>query len=114
MKEGEVAYDENLATRIQVILEETSGLTEKKMFGGIGFLIQGNMACGVIQEDLIVRVGSEAYEKALNEPHVRVFDMTGRPMRGWIMVSPEGTRDQDDLQAWVLRGADFAKSLPPK
>jgi len=109
-----MAYDENLATRMRAILEGTSGLTEKKMFGGIGFMIQGNMACGVIQKDLIVRVGSESYEEDLKEPHVRVFDMTGRPMTGWITVSPEGTREQADLQAWVLRGVDFAKSLPPK
>ena len=114
MKEGEVTYDENLATRMRAILEGTSGLAEMKMFGGIGFMIQGNMACGVIQEDLIVRVGSEGYEEALNEPHVRVFDMTGRPMTGWITVSPEGYGDQVDLQAWVLRGVAFAKSLPAK
>jgi len=109
-----MAYDENLAARMRTIMEGTSGLTEKKMFGGIGFMIQGNMACGVIKEDLIVRVGSEGYEEALNKPHVRVFDMTGRPMTSWITVLPGGTRDQADLQAWVLRGVDFAKSLPPK
>jgi TfoX/Sxy family transcriptional regulator of competence genes len=109
-----MAYDEDLAKKISAVLEGTPGLTEKKMFGGVGYMFQGNMACGVNKEDLIVRVGPEGYEEALTQPHVKVFDMTGRPMRGWITVSSEGYQDQKDLEAWIHKGLDFARFLPPK
>jgi hypothetical protein len=109
-----VAYDEGLAQRVREILEELPGYTEKKMFGGIGFMLQGNMACGVNGDDLIVRVGPEQGEEALARPHARVFDFTGRPMRGWVMVAPDGTAPDEDLQRWVQQGMDFALSLPPK
>jgi TfoX/Sxy family transcriptional regulator of competence genes len=109
-----MAYDEALAQRIREVLEGSAGLIEKKMFGGVGFMIQGNMACGVNKEDLIVRVGPDGYEQALNQAHTRVFDMTGRPMKGWITVSAEGYEDQRELTEWVNKGVDFARSLPPK
>jgi TfoX/Sxy family transcriptional regulator of competence genes len=112
--EAVMAYDDVLAQRISKILEGTHDLVEKKMFGGVGYLIQGNMACGVNKEDLIIRVGPEAYEQALKQPHVRVFDMTGRPMKGWITVSPNGYQNPKDLEAWIQRGMAFVKSLPPK
>jgi TfoX/Sxy family transcriptional regulator of competence genes len=109
-----MAYDEGLAQRIRELLEEEPGFDEKRMFGGIGFLIYGNMACGIIGDDLIVRVGTENYEDFLQLPHVRKFDLTGRAMRGWVMVSPEGCESDDNLSGWVERGLDFALSLPPK
>ena len=109
-----MAYDEVLAQRISLILEGTPGLVEKNMFGGVGYMIHGNMACGVNQEDLIVRVGPDGYDQALKQPHVSVFDMTGRPMKGWVTLSPEGYQDQAELKAWIQKGVDFAKSLPPK
>jgi TfoX/Sxy family transcriptional regulator of competence genes len=112
--EAVMAYDDVLAQRISKVLDGTPNLAEKKMFGGVGYLIQGNMACGVNKQDLIIRVGPEAYEEALKQPHVRVFDMTGRPMKGWINVSAEGYQNQKDLKAWIQKGVDFAKTLPPK
>jgi TfoX/Sxy family transcriptional regulator of competence genes len=109
-----MAYDEELAQRIRDSLQELPGLVEKKMFGGIGFMVRGNMACGVNGDDLIVRVGPERYEEALADPHARVFDMTGRPMKGWVMVAAEGVEADDKLQRWVEQGVDFALSLPEK
>lgn len=109
-----MAYDEGLAQRMREMLNDVPDLEEKKMFGGIGFLVAGNMACGVNQKDLIVRVGPEAYEDALMEGHTREFDMTGRPMRGWIVVQPDGYDADDDLASWIQRGLKFARSLPPK
>ena len=84
------------------------------MFGGIGFLLNGNMACGVNKDDLIVRVGPEAYETALAEVHTKEFDMTGRPMKGLVVVRPEGYETDEALKSWVQRGVDFALTLPPK
>lgn len=109
-----MAYDEGLAYRIRELVDGQPGLVEKKMFGGLSFMVQGNMACGVIKEDLVVRVGPESDEAALALPHARPFDFTGKPMAGWIMVAPEGYESDDDLKDWVQRGVDFARSLPPK
>lgn len=107
-------YDELLATRIRAALGPLPNMQEKKMFGGVGFLVNGNMACGVHKNSLIVRVGAEKYEEALSRPHVRVFDMTGRPMAGWVVVEPQGCAAESDLKAWVAQGLAFAKSLPRK
>ncbi len=109
-----MAYDEGLAQRIREALGELPGLVEKKMFGGIGFMVQGNMACGVNKDDLIVRVGPERYEEALARAHTRPFDMTGRPMKGWVMVSADGYESADALKSWVQQGVQFALTLPPK
>jgi TfoX/Sxy family transcriptional regulator of competence genes len=109
-----MAYDEGLAHRIREILADQPGLVEKKMFGGIGFMLHGNMACGVNKEDLIVRVGPEQYETALAGPHVKPFDLTGRPMTGWVMVEPDGYESDEALKGWVQQGVDFALSLPSK
>jgi TfoX/Sxy family transcriptional regulator of competence genes len=90
-------------------------MDEKKMFGGVGYLIGGNMACGVSGQDLIVRVDKEESDALIgSEPGARRFDMTGRPMRGWILVAPDATADEADLERWVRRGERFAASLPPK
>lgn len=109
-----MAYDEQLAERVRDLLSVRDGFSERKMFGGIGFMLAGNMACGVSGDELIVRLEPGDAEKALAEEHVRVFDMTGRPMTGWILVGPEATAADDDLAGWVDAGGDFAASLPPK
>jgi hypothetical protein len=113
-QEGEMAYDEELAERIREHLASTLGFEEKKMFGGVGYMIRGNMACGVNGTDLIIRVGPEQYEAALAEAHVGPFDMTGRPMKGWIVVAPAGYATESDLRSWIQRGIAVAQSLPPK
>jgi TfoX/Sxy family transcriptional regulator of competence genes len=109
-----VAYDETLAVRIADHLDREPALTEKKMFGGLAFMIDGNMAVGVSGNSLMVRVGPENYETALSEPGVRPFGMTGKEMRGWVFVDPEQVSDDDGLAAWVERGRTVAKSLPAK
>ncbi|HYV14934.1 MAG TPA: TfoX/Sxy family protein [Conexibacter sp.] len=109
-----MAYDEDLAHRIREQLADESGVTEKAMFGGLAFMLGGNMAVGIIGDELMVRVGPDAYEEALARPHTRVFDMTGRPMRGWVCVAADGVRTKRQVGAWVPRGVAFARSLPPK
>lgn len=109
-----MAYDQELAQRVGAIIQDRSGFEAKKMFGGVCYLLHGNMACGVINDDLIVRVGPQQYEQALQQPFTREFDITGRPMRGWVMVSTEGHAATAQLLSWVERGAQFALTLPPK
>ncbi len=109
-----MAYDEILAQRIRQVLAEEIGLVEKKMFGGVGFMLQGNMACGVHKHMLIVRVGKDGHEAAMARPHTLPFDITGRVMTGWVMVASEGVGRDADLEAWVRLGAAYARSLPPK
>jgi TfoX/Sxy family transcriptional regulator of competence genes len=109
-----MAFDEALADRIRDVLTPWQEVRERRMFGGIAFMIAGNMACGVIGDDLMVRLGAEDAEKALAEPHVRPMDFTGKPMKTTIYVDAEGAADDDALAAWVEAGADFAASLPPK
>jgi TfoX/Sxy family transcriptional regulator of competence genes len=107
-------YDEALADRIRDVLAPREGVSERKMFGGIAFLVGGNMAVGVIGEDLMVRLDPVDAERALGEEHVRPMDFTGRPMKGMVYVGPGGTGDDDALAGWVDAGAGFAASLPPK
>jgi TfoX/Sxy family transcriptional regulator of competence genes len=109
-----MAYDEELAKRVSAVLESVPNITEKKMFGGVGYLLNGNMACGVNKETLIVRVGPDSYQATLDEEHTRVFDLTGRPMTGWVSVEPEGLQSKDRLVYWVGQGVAFAGTLPPK
>ena len=109
-----MAYDEQLAARVHDLIAERDGFTEKKMFGGVGYLFFGNMACGVNKENLIVRVGPDHYQEALSDPNTIVFDITGRPMTGWVAVKPSGTHHDSDLRVWIDRGVSFALSLPPK
>ncbi|MFH1809891.1 MAG: TfoX/Sxy family protein [Pseudomonadota bacterium] len=108
-----MAYDEGLAERIR---EHVDGFepAERKMFGGLSFLVAGNLACGVIKDELIVRVGPEHFGSALKKKHARAFDFTGRPMKGWVTVAPAGFEDDSDLASWVRMGLDFAATLPPK
>ena len=109
-----MAYDEGLAQRVREEMSEQPGYVEKKMFGGIGFMVQGNIACGIIGDGLIVRVGPERYEDALAEPHTGVFDRNGRPMTGWIVVAAAGYEADEDLGSWVQEGVALAQSLPAK
>ncbi len=109
-----MAYDEHLAERVLDILGAEPSLVQKKMFGGVAVMLQGNLACGVLRSDLMVRVGKDEYEAALAKPHVREMDFTGRPMRGWVVVGPEATDDDASLEDWVATGAAYALSLPPK
>jgi TfoX/Sxy family transcriptional regulator of competence genes len=108
-----MAYNLKLAERIRSQLEGVP-FVEKKMFGGVGFLLNGNMACGVNKDDLIVRVDPEKHAALLKKPHVRPFDMTGRPMKGWLVVEGDGVKTGRHLSAWIREGVAFASSLPPK
>ena len=109
-----MAFDESLAGGIRDVLANKLNIEEKKMFGGVGFLLNGNMLVGVWKDSLIVRVGPDAYEETLLEPHVKVFDITGRPMKGWIMVEPEGVEDDNQLKKWIDRANKFVETLPVK
>lgn len=109
-----MAYDEALAERIRQVFGGEPGVTERKMFGGIAFMVGGNMACGVIKDDLMVRVGPDAHEGAVAQAHVRPMDFAHRPMQGYVYVDPDGVRSAEDLVRWVHAGADFAASLPTK
>ena len=109
-----MAYNERLADDIRARIGDRPGLAEKQMFGGIAFMLHGNMAVGVSGDELIVRVGSEAHDEAVALPGTRVFDMSGRPMRGWVLVSHDGIATDAQLDAWIARGVGYAESLPPK
>ena len=110
-----MAFDEGLAERVRAVLDSRSDVEDKRMFGGIAFLVAGNMACGVMGDELMVRVGADsAPDLIASEDGARAMDMKGRPMRGWVLVAPEATGDDADLERWVRRGEAFAASLPPK
>jgi TfoX/Sxy family transcriptional regulator of competence genes len=109
-----MAYDEGLAQRIRERLGADPDVSEKRMFGGIAFLVNGNMAVGVSGDDLMVRVGPDHTDAALARPGTRVFDMTGRPMRGWILVTGDALTEDEVLGSWVAEGRGFAAGLPPK
>jgi TfoX/Sxy family transcriptional regulator of competence genes len=111
---GFVAYDEALADRIRSALSARAEVNERKMFGGIAFMIAGNMAVGVTGEELMVRLDPADAELALAEDGVRRMDFTGRPLKGFVYVAPERTASDEDLAEWVDAGADFAASLPAK
>jgi hypothetical protein len=109
-----MSYDAALAERVRGQLGRRRGITEKAMFGGVGFLLAGNLCVCVWKEWLIVRLGIEQADAALREPHVRAFDVTGRPMRGWAMVGPGGLEGDDDLRRWCDLALRFVRTLPPK
>jgi TfoX/Sxy family transcriptional regulator of competence genes len=109
-----MAFDESLAARIRDALARKKGVEEKKMFGGVGFLLHGNMLVGVWKDSLIARLGPDEGEAALREPHVRDFDITGRAMKGWVLVEPEGVEEDDQLKDWIERALKFVKALPAK
>lgn len=107
-------YDERLADRIRRALKRRRGISEKQMFGGLTFLLRGNMFCGVVDQDLMIRVGPQAYEEALSRPHVREMDFTGRPLKGLVYVGASGVRTGRQLESWLVKGLEFARSLPAK
>jgi TfoX/Sxy family transcriptional regulator of competence genes len=109
-----MAFDEDLAARIRKALARKKNIEEKKMFGGVGFLLNGNMLVGVWKDSLIVRLGDEEGEEALLEPHVKPFDITGKAMKGWAMVTPEGIEGDDQLRGWIKRCLAFVGRLPGK
>ena len=109
-----MAYDITLAERIDHLSLNWPGIGKKKMFGGLGYLLNEHMAFGIWKDRLIVRCGPEGYAACLALPGVREFDITGRPMAGWVMVAPEGFEDEAALLAWLERGRDFAATLPAK
>jgi TfoX/Sxy family transcriptional regulator of competence genes len=106
-----MAYDEQLAARVRKILSRRKGLTEKKMFGGLSFLLDGKMCCGVLRDDLVIRIQPEDYEAVLKESYVRPMDFTGRPLKGFIYVGSEGCQTEQELSRWVEHGVDFVSSI---
>jgi TfoX/Sxy family transcriptional regulator of competence genes len=108
-----MAYDLKLAERIRTHLAGVP-VVEKKMFGGVGFLLNGNLACGVNKDDLIVRVDPEKHDALLKKPHAKPFAITGKPMKGWLLVDPKGCKTDEQLSTWVKQGIEFASTLPPK
>jgi TfoX/Sxy family transcriptional regulator of competence genes len=109
-----MAFDEEFAQRIRKHLAVHKWLTEKKMFGGLAFLLNGNMCCGVHRRELIVRLSPAQTEAALASPHTRIFDLSGRPMKGWILVEPAGLADEPALAKWLRLGTKYAARLPKK
>lgn len=109
-----MAYDEDLASRIRQTLAPRADIMERKMFGGLAFMLRGNMCCGVVGDMLMLRLGKEGTSAALQEPHTRPMDFTGKIMKSMVYVGPAGTSDRKSLNRWVNRGADYAASLPPK
>lgn len=109
-----MVYDTSLAGRVRAILANRHDIEEKRMFGGLGFLLRGNMLVGIWKNDLIVRLDPSLYEQSLEEEHVRPFDITGRAMKGWIMVDPDGLVQDDALHSWVQRASQFVERLPAK
>lgn len=109
-----MAYDEGVAQRLREAYEAVANVGEKKMFGGIAFMVNGHMSCGVVDDTLMVRVGPERYRDALKRPHTREMDFTGKPLKGFVYVAPEGFESDDDLSSWVKMSLEFVMSLPPK
>ena|SRR5271165_592295 len=109
-----MAYDHYLADRVRSILERRSGFSEQKMFGGIAFMMNGHMCCGIMKNDLMVRLPAEAVVSGLERPHTRRMDFTGKPMKSMILVDPAGCDSEEALQEWVESGLRFVLTLPPK
>lgn len=109
-----MSYNEELAERLRNRLAKEEGLSEKKMFGGLGFLLNGNMCCGVINNNMVARIGPEQYPDALKIRHARIMDFTGKPLKGFVYVEPPGIEADEDLDAWLTRCRNFVIALPPK
>ncbi len=106
-----MAYDEQLAARIRKILRRHKGVTEKKMFGGLSFLLHGKMCCGILQNDLVARIQPKDYEAALQQSHVRPMDFTGRTLKGFIFVGPMGFQSEQELARWIKHGVEFVSAI---
>jgi TfoX/Sxy family transcriptional regulator of competence genes len=109
-----MGFDEGLAERIRMLLAGQVGVREVRMFGALCFLADGNMACGIVGAELMVRVGADAWPDALSQPHAREMDFTRPPMKGMVYVSADGFAEDADLARWIGRGMTYARSLPPK
>jgi TfoX/Sxy family transcriptional regulator of competence genes len=109
-----MTYSEERADRIRKVFTGVEGVTERKMFGGLSFMFRGNMCCGIANDDLVVRIGPDGYEDALEQPHARLMDFTGRPLKGMVYVAPAGYETDEALAEWTGRGLEFARSLPAK
>ena len=109
-----MAYDTALAKRVGALLRRRKNITQKEMFGGVCFLVNGNMCCGVERDKLVVRVGIEPYEQLLQKRHVKPMDFTGRPLRGFVYVLPAGLKSRNALASWLAWGLRYAGSLPAK
>ena len=109
-----MTYDEHLAGRVRALLAATPRVSERKMFGGLAFMVSGNIACGIVGSDLMLRLGEDGADRALDEPHVRPMDFTHRPMKSMVYVNQAGTRTPSALRAWVDLAVAYASSLPPK
>lgn len=109
-----MAYDKGLVERLRETFRNRSEITEKKMFGGIAFMSSGNMCCGIVGETLMARVGPEQYGTALSRPHARKMDFTGKVMKGFVYVDPEGFESDEDLESWVALCEAFVRTLPRK
>ena len=109
-----MACDERLVERIRVVLRGVRGVGERRMFGGVCFTLNGNMSCGVVKDELMVRVGPDRYEDALKRRHARLMDFTGRPMKGYVFVSAPGIKTASGLRDWVGRGIGYVRTLPRK
>ncbi|MEQ1662388.1 MAG: TfoX/Sxy family protein [Thiobacillus sp.] len=109
-----MAYDEGVAERLRETFSARKDVAEKKMFGGIAFMVSGNMCCGVVNDTLMARVGADHYEAALKKPHARKMDFTGKPLKGFVYVAPEGFESDKALVAWVELCLSFVATLPPK
>ena len=109
-----MTFNEQLAARVRQKLKGQPGIVEKKMFGGVAFLVNGNMSVGIHKDELIVRLAPEQTEAALKEPGARIFDVTGKPMKGWLLVGGPGIEEPKSLSNWLRRGVSYAGSLPKK
>lgn len=109
-----MAYDEGLAERLRQAVNDISGITEKRMFGGLAIMWNGHMLVGVLGERLMARIGADAANRQMQEPHVGPMDFTGRPMKDYVFVQPEGTASDEDLQRWIELAVRFVETLPPK
>jgi TfoX/Sxy family transcriptional regulator of competence genes len=107
-------FSDLTARKIRNALEETPGVSERQIIGGVAFLVQGNMCCGVFDEKLVVRVGPDAYDEALREPHARPMDFTGRPLPGFVYIAREGYASETALRQWIDRSVGFVRSLPQR
>lgn len=109
-----MAFDERVAERIREVLNNQPDIVEKKMFGGIAFISKGHMAVGIVKDTLMARIGLATYGHALQQPHVRPMDFTGRPLKGYVFVDPPGFEQDADLAAWIHKSLAFVHTLPPK
>jgi TfoX/Sxy family transcriptional regulator of competence genes len=109
-----MAFDEGVAERIRALLADQADVQERKMFGGLRFLCGGNMACGIVGEELMVRVGPDGWSDALKEPHAREMNFTGRSMKGMVYIGVDGFAEDGDFARWVEQGTSYARSLEPK